>query len=387
MNFLNLARRVTALRFVALFVMASILTGCTIPESLLIQPPDSAPISAHLEEALALSPATTELIAFTDWSVIKEIAGVGDLTGEAPLEERLDFLYGQQAQAIGSLFAGGYLRNHAEIWGWDSTDLLWEASLTLDGPPLYLLRFRDDFDFDPVIERLNERGYTTTEVEGATLYSHEMNLTLDWLRTTELSILNIAYVPDEKLFVLASSPEVVTNTIHAVTAGTTLAALPPVRAVAAELGDVGAAMITPLGCQESGAGAFIGQSIEEIKAHFERMRQSEISGLYITFGLGYRVETVDEQSLPLGILVHYYPLAGQAHADLEPRRQLAEEGTSLATATPYAELFDVVDAWVNEDDAGGANLVLALHAIERSPQLFFQMFFQRDLLFSTCGGF
>jgi hypothetical protein len=99
------------------------------------------------------------------------------------------------------------------------------------------------------------------------------------------------------------------------------------------------------------------------------------------------VETVDEQSLPLGILVHYYPLAGQAHADLEPRRQLAEEGTSLATATPYAELFDVVDAWVNEDDAGGANLVLALHAIERSPQLFFQMFFQRDLLFSTCGGF
>jgi hypothetical protein len=102
--------------------------------------------------------------------------------------------------------------------------------------------------------------------------------------------------------------------------------------------------------------------------------------------------TVQEASaqgptLPLGIFVHHYPLADQAHADLAPRRTLAQSGTSLANNAPYAELFEVVDATVTERGDGSANLVLALHARERAPQLFFNMFQRRDLLFSACGGF
>lgn len=377
------------------------LAGCVVPQALVVQPPpESAPatnpadtpraaISPYLESALAHSPATVSLFAFTNWELLKEIGGVPDLTSAASIDERVDFMrtLGLQEQAVASGFGVSNFLTHAEMWGWDATDLLWEANLTTDGSPVFLLRFPDDFDFAPIFARLDERDYTQTEYAGVPLYSHEMDFSLDWLGTTEFAILNIAFLEDEKLLVLSSSPDSVTAVLDAIAQGPTLLELPGVRFVAAALGDVGSALISPLGCQQFDvASIMLGASPDMLAAILDEVNSWGIRGLYTVFGLGYRVATINGESVPIGVLVHYYPVAEQAKADLRARRRVAESANSFAANRPYAELFEVVDAGVVPDSTGGGNLILSLHALERSPQLFFNMFFQRDLLFSACGG-
>ena len=56
------------------------------------------------------------------------------------------------------------------------------------------------------------------------------------------------------------------------------------------------------------------------------------------------------------------------------------------TGEPYAHYFEVVEAQVVGGAEGGADLLLMLHAPDRPPQLFFTMFYQRDMLFAMCGG-
>ncbi len=383
------------------------MSGCVTPDALVIESPLApaplttpaaitapATIAPYLEAALAHSPTATDSFAFTNWTLLKQVAGVPNLTSADSIEERLTFMssLAMDEQALASSFGNRYFSIHAETWGWDSTDLLWEANLTLEGPPVYLLRFRDDFDFAPVLARLDERNYSTTEHGGTTLYSHEMDLGVNWLRTTELSILNIAVFEEEKLFALASAPDSVTVVLDAIAEGATLARLPAMRSVAAALGDASAAILTPLGCQPFDvASVLLRGSTEEIEETIEEMRQYGISGIYTVFGLGYRVETYEdeseEESKGVGTFVHHYPLAEQAEADLVPRRLVAETGTSLTTGIPFAELFKVIDAEVVDVSTGGANLILSLRTLNRPPQLFFNMFYQRDLLFSACGGF
>jgi hypothetical protein len=378
------------------------LAGCVLPEALVVQPPQApapaplttpATIHPYLQAALAHTPATSENFAFTNWTILKEVGGVPDLTSADSLDERIAFMrtLAVEEQAIATAFGQNYFLTHAGDWGWDSTDLLWEASFTLDGPPVYLLRFGDDFDFAPVLDRFDEHGYTRTDCAGTPLYSHEMDLRASWLRTTELAILNIAFIEEEKLFVLASAPDPVMAVLDAPAEGSTLASLPAVRSVAAALGDVGSAILAPFGCQPLDV-ARLGTTPEQIEAMMSEMRQSGISGLYTVFALGYRPATRNGAALPLGVFVHHYPSAEQAKADLEPRRRLAETGRSLVSERPYAELFEVVEAEVvkaegAEDSSGGANLILSLRARERPPQLFFTLYYQRDLLFSVCGGF
>jgi hypothetical protein len=376
------------LRFLITLLFLFTMTGCAIPDALLIKAPASAPINANLAAALAHSPAPTEYFAYSDWTVIKEVAGITDLNSTDSMEERLAFILplAVDEQALAAAFGNNYFYTHAETWGWDSTDLLWEANLTSNGPPIFILRFRDDFDFAPVFARLDERGYNTSELGGVTLYSHAMDMSADWLGTSEFAILNIAFLENEKLFILSSSLDTVTSVLDAIDQGETLANLPAVRSVAAELGDAGAVILSPLGCQLLDVTQVVRGSTEILEALIGEMERSGISGLYTVFGLGYRVEVRDGESLPLGVFVHHYPIAAQAAAEFELRRLVAETAKSLATNAPYGELFEVVDAKVVDAGTSGANLVLSLHALDRPPQLFINMFNQRDLLFSMCAA-
>lgn len=349
--------------------------------------------TSNLLLALHYAPVETDIFAFTDWTVLKAVAGMEGLTSANTLDERLEFLrpLGIRQQAFASAFGLNYFLVHAETWGWDLTDLLWEATLTLDGPPLFILRFRDDFDFEPALALLEDRGYVKSEHAGATLYNHQLDFAVDWFPSTEFAIFNIAYLADEKIFVLSGGADSVLATLDKLAAGETLALRPDAVSVAAELGQVGSAILAPLGCLTVdvlpnllGSGA----TPEEL---FETLQQSEITGFYSVFGVGYRVDEVDGEELPLGIFVMHYLSTEQAEADLEPRRAVAESADSLASRVPYAELFRVVDLAVAPSqgelgELGAANMVLRLQAIERSPQIFFNMLYQRDLLFAVCGG-
>jgi hypothetical protein len=378
-------------RFAAGLLVLFGLAGCVIPLGNLgeLAPvPAVTPevINPHLEAALAYSPVKTESIAFTDWAKLKEIGGVPALTSEDSMDERVDFMrgLGVEQQAVATAFANRFFFIHAEEWGWDSTDLRWEAMFSVENaPPVYLLRFRDDFDFAPVLERFEERGFTQTTMDEATLYSHAMDLSRQWLRTTEFAILNTAFLKDEKLFVLSSSADGVATVLDGLADHASLANLSTVRSVAAALGEVGAAILLPMGCQPLDvASLFIQRTPEEIEEALAELRQSGITGLYTTFGLGYRTGAIAGEQAPLGVVVLHYLDPEQAVADLAPRRDLAETGSSLINAVPYADLFEVVEARVE-----GTNQIFSLRARERTPQLFFNMFYKRDLLFTVCGGF
>ena len=395
----------------ALLVML-MLAGCVVPEALIVQPPDAtqapplapapqdttqdAPIDApdaispHLAAALAHAPITTQTFAFTDWSFLKRVAGVPNLTSADSLDDRLAFMkplaIGEQAVTSG--FGLRYFMTHAETWGWDSTDLVWETYLTLDGPPTWVLRFRDDFDFAPVLARLDEREYTTSIHEGVTVYSHELDLTEDWIRSSEFSVMNIAYMEAENSFILASAPEAVTGVLDLIALGATMVNQPAMRSVAAAMGEVGAAILAPDGCAMLDIAVLLGDSSNAIELLMREIEEAGITHAYNVFGFGYQVATLDNETLPVGVFVHHYDDAAHAEADLEPRRLVAATGESLARRVTYAELFEVMDASVVTDanGAGGANVVLRFHALAHAPQLFVNMIYQRDLLFSACGG-
>jgi hypothetical protein len=158
-----------------------LLSGCVVPDSLVVKTPAAqttatsshpapAPqaattpntmlqgatqaINPHLAAALGYAPADTQHFAYTDWTILKQVAGVSQLTSASPFDERFDFMrhLAVDQQAAGSAFGSSYFVKHAEVWGWDSTDLLWEANIQGEGAPLFALRFGDDFDFAPVLD-------------------------------------------------------------------------------------------------------------------------------------------------------------------------------------------------------------------------------------------
>jgi hypothetical protein len=78
--------------------------------------------------------------------------------------------------------------------------------------------------------------------------------------------------------------------------------------------------------------------------------------------------------------VLHYANADHAQADLEPRRQLAQEGISLGTRQPYREtVFTVKEAFVE-----GSDLVLQVTPVNDMPQRLFRMIFTQDMLFAAC---
>ena len=104
--------------------------------------------SSPLNQALAMAPADTDWFYFTDWSLIKKYEGYTDISSRDSLDRRMKFLlFGANVQAatpmrqaLASAYGVQHLKNHAEVWGWDSTDLAWEITLEREGqPPLYVL--------------------------------------------------------------------------------------------------------------------------------------------------------------------------------------------------------------------------------------------------------
>lgn len=382
---------------------AALVAGCMPIEDTRSAPPrarggpaTSTPVAldsdaTSLQQALAYLPVGSGAVLFTDWEVLKQIAGVADLTSAAEIDARVAFLLplGRTEQALVGGLGVMYYRTHAEYWGWDSTDLQWEVqTATPAGPLLYTLRFRENFDFSPLLERFEAYGYHRTELDGIPLYSHALDLSQLWQRTTEFAILNVAVVAEERVLILSSAPDAVQDALAARASGVTLAQDAALASVASTLGRVGGAILEPMGCMPvDPATLFFGAQLspETIAAQLDEWRGYGMSGLYTASGIGYRPPSVETPAL--GVVVYHYPAAVQAEADMEPRRTAAQRGTSLRTQRPYAELFEVYDATVERVGAASANLVLALVGRERPPQIVFDLYLQRDMLFALCGSF
>jgi hypothetical protein len=341
-----------------------------------------------LDQALEFAPADTQTFAFTDWSLIKTYEGVEDLTSESPIDDRKEFwLTLNKSQTAFSCYAcERFLLSLDEVWGWDTSDLNWEAELRLDGPPVYVLKLRSDFDLDPVRERFVEREFTQEKYEGIVIYSHLLDLQLDWIRTGGLSIVNTAILEKEQVLVLSSNVEQVQAVLDVYSGEEdSLADDKDIQSLTKQLGTVASLAIgsgeeTCMRPAELFAAKVLNQ------AQIEKLR--EIYGLdkpliqqvreFQWIAIGYRYE--DDRSV--GLIGMYYSSASSAENDLERRSQWAEEGLSLRMNAPFSEVyFTVEEAYVKE-----SVLMLKVRPLNDMPRRLYQMYGSRDMVFALCPG-
>ena len=344
--------------------------------------------ASPLHEVLAFVPALviSPMISFTDWTLIKAYTGMESVTSKSPEEERLALLQTTfKDQYDPSGYAPTLPSKHAEQWGFDKTDLVWEANVnTRELPPIYLLKFRTGFDFDPLIALFQTREFVQEQVHGATLFTHELDLSAEWVRVAELSIHNTALIPEERLAILSSSPRAVEAMLQT-RQGELAALLGNSAAVATvdRLGEIAGAMLlfgmdTCLGFTQSPLLDLIGEVpdeeiVERLKAV---LAQTPQLFPYEALGVGYRTE----EDHPVGRIVFHYSTAEVATVDLPLRQTLAEGGFSQSRKAPYSEIFfTLVDAV-----AYGEDLVLTVLPVNDQPKRLFQMVLYRDMSFAGC---
>jgi hypothetical protein len=328
------------------------------------------------EDAMAL---------FTDWSQIKAALGLGGLSSESPLDVRLQFLNRTlQDQAAGSAYGMQYARSHAQEWGWDTADLDWEANIiTRNLPPAYVLKFRDGFDFAPVIEHFSARGFTQTESHGATVFSHELDVRTDWARTTELAIHTTAYVPGDGMLILSSFG---VEPFVAALAGEvpSLDEDPFACAAVAHLAEPSAAILA------FGTGECVrftpnpilellgtNPTSKRIEALRKTMEERQLLVPYRVFGVGYR----SAEGRPLGTLLFEYDTPELAEQEVFARCTLARDGMSTDYEAPIAEsYFTVLDCQVQDSAA-----VLSVAPVNDQPWRLFRAVLYRDAVFAACA--
>lgn len=346
--------------------------------------------ASPLADVLGLVPQalTDVMISFTNWSQIKSHLGLGFLTSEGPEAFRLELLRRvSQDHAAASAYALPYGRTHAATWGWDTADLEWEANVvSRELPPTYILKLRDDFDFSTVATRFADRGFIQTESHGVLVYSHELDPSADWIRTTELSILTTAYLAEEKMMILSSYPAPV-ETLLALRAGEFASlATDPFTVAAVEHLDNPASAIVIRGLGEclhftpNPILDFIGtaptdEDIAELRA---MVQEKQLLVPYRALAVGYR----EEESRPVGTIVFEYDTPELAEIDLPARCVLAEGGVSTHYDAAISEsYFTILNCNVR-----GSAAILMVSPINDQPNRLFRMIFYRDAVFAGCSS-
>ncbi len=199
----------------ASLVVAVLLLNGLAPATGRAQTPQPA---ADLRQALTMAPITASTVSFTDWALLKQYEGASGLTSKSGAQDRLRFILSlTKDQAEASAYGLSYFVGHATAWGWDSTDLLWEINVqTASGSPAYVLRFRDDFDFAPVVAHFIKRGFSRNEYHGVPIYSHNLDFTASWATSSDLAIFNTAVLATKRTLVLSGSAESVRGVLDVI---------------------------------------------------------------------------------------------------------------------------------------------------------------------------
>ena len=334
---------------------------------------DPALPRSNVSELITFVPPTATSVAFTDWGRIKASTGAEDVTGASPIDDKTRVLMSTNMnETAASGFGVARFLNQRDTWGWDTLDLDWEATMGVDGPPVFVLRFRDGFDLAPVAARFDEREFTNETVPGGVIRSHEMDISNDWMTSSEFGILNTAFLDDGRTLVLSSGLDGVRDvaTNHG-----SFTSLPGLDATAAALDGASAAVLLP------DPGACVGFAPLPVDPG-DPLASPDLSmptaGLhpYAAMGVGYARPDWD----PIGRIVFSYLDDETAAADLAGRRTLAETGDSQIVKGPIADaMFTVADAHVD-----GADLELDVSPVDGRPRRLMNMIYARDMVFAGC---
>ena len=345
--------------------------------------------STPMLEALSLLPSDIDAFEFTHWSAIKAAHGGSDVTSSSPLAERQRLMLDIARSPEATTFPLGLdrLGTWSERWGWDTTDLEWQASCC-DAFDFFILRFREDWDAEPFMARLEADGYARRDRPHATSFTLDPDAEApdrDFLeRVYEGSgamggpsgpRASVAISRDGHTVVLVRGPDAHRILESATRSDPAAIAAGPFGRVAAALGRPFAAKVRDgrYGCSGTGVerylsdeGARLVQAVGELHP-------------YRAFGLGY--ERAGPGAPALGRYVFAYDRVRTATADLPGRRRLIEEGYSIRYDAPYHETaFTLVDAAVE-----GRQLILDVAPVNDTPQTLFDTVVGRDMVFAICG--
>lgn len=325
-----------------------------------------------LTEAVGRMPVGTTDMGFTDWDRIRASLGAEDVSGASPLEDKMAVVMATAQHEAGAAgFGTPYLRRHREAWGWDTMDVAWEALYSVDGPPVALVRLRDGVDVDAVAARYDAYGFTSEQVGDATVRSHDLDPSAEWMGTTELGVVNTAFLDDGRTLMFSSGRESLEAALVPQRGGR---ALPGADGVVDALEDPSAAWLV-LG---PSCPAFTPLPFDPLDPDPSVGPLPSGEPLHAWTALGVAYERPDWQ--PIGRIAMGFLAPTHAQADLEPRAALAREGISVRLNGPYADtLFTLDDARVED-----TTLVLEVSPLGDMPQRLFQLLQARDMTFAGC---
>ena len=338
----------------------------------------------HLEEALVLIPEDAFRFSFTHWNRLKRHNRVPQMTSEYPMDERRRFivqvLKKNQASAI---MDKEFFTVQTELWGWDSTDLVWEAEAQFEEMLGYLniLKVRPNLDLDKLVAQLLERDFTPVEYEGVTIYSLPLAVKTDWYNISPLSVHNIAIFPDDSLLIMSPIIESVQLVIDTMREQVdSLGDDPLVKRAAFQLiGMAGVEMhMGEESCQSFSAG--MSESSRIINAASNQLIDWPVAP-YQLMALGHAFSNEAQVDL----VVFHYEDFRQAEFDFEFRENLLRFGNSPKRNVPYSAQFILQDGKL-DDALMTFSLVPSPALSDRAgwPQTVIGWVQDQDALFAAC---
>lgn len=359
------------------------------PDDELLASPSARSATSPLLDALAFAPRGIYSFEFTDWTAVKALHGGADVTSASPLEERqrlvLDIV---NSEANSSDFGLERLARWPALWGWDNTDLVWEA--TPWHPPFEpaakVLRFRDDWDPEPFTARLEALGYSRRDGRSGTLFSGPPDFTAGpdteaILDADELLLTaaphSVAISQDGRTVAIREGDRADKLLKIAARADPAEVAAGPFGRAAAALGRPVTATIVD---REAGCSWVVPADVDYSEDMNTLARSVGPLHPYQALGMGY--ERAGPGAPAMGRFVFVYERAKQATADLAGRRTLIDEGYSSRHGQPYRDAAFTLVAASAED----RNLILDVTPLNDKPSVFQDLLIGRSLSFATCGS-
>lgn len=317
--------------------------------------------------SLSFVPTNANLVSLTNWSAVMQTASVEQVDSGTPLEQRQ-----QRHEAFRSLSPAIYLRgawsgvtmlppavpprmDYFKTWGWDATDLVWEAGvlLPIDGT-VRVLRLSGDVDLQAIADSFQKQGFERQEYDGVQVYSYLQTPPADWIAGSDQR--HAAVIPDDHVLLHASSPEGLHQVIRArFGSSQSWADLPAFRSMASDFDQMIRADLIAgqFLCARWSIEAWLknAEADAPLRVELERLQGEGVAyqdlHAYEAFGMGYRIEGEEV----LGLITMRFSSPGAAEADLELRSRLITEGNSLVMrqGVPYSQaILELIDAEVHE---------------------------------------
>jgi hypothetical protein len=347
----------------------------------------AAPVASGLDSAIPFAAVGTTTILYTDWAAMKAAHGLADVTSTTPIDERVAAMLNlTRSEAPFAAFGLSHLRGHADAWGWDSSDLDWEASTQGHAPSVSVLHFRDGFDLAPVAAQFDARDFSSSDYGDAVIRSHDLKTGSAWIGTTNFGILNTAFLDDGRTLVLSSSLDALKAALDARLVMTYRAE--PAAVVAGALGEPLSAGIEigPDACRaydprglpgDDHANDALLTEVGPLRA-WEAMGIGTYRGADGSAGAGSGSANADVPAS--GRIAFAYDNQDAATADLEGRLRLGREGISLVAGKPYHDaVFTLTGGSVGSDV-----LAIDVAPVGDSPTRLRSALFARDLLLAAC---